>query len=319
MAFSAQKQRRIWGIGFVSLALVLWLLAGTLLPYIAGAAIAYVLDPLADRLERLGLGRVMATSVIAITVVVLTVGVFVLMLPVLIDQLQGLIVATPDAFNQATDFLARRFPEIFDESSPLRRYVASMSTVLGDGGATVLNQVLVSSLALLDFAVILLVTPVVAFYLLLDWDGIVAKMNGALPRRNAPVIRRLGREIDAVLAGFVRGQLSVCVILGTYYAVALMAIGLQFGFLVGFVAGMISFIPYVGSIIGLTLSMGIALYQFWGEPFWIFAVAGIFSSGNSSRAISCRRIWSANRSGCIRSPCCWRCRCSDRCSVSPGC
>lgn len=279
MAFSAQKQRRIWGIGFVILALVLWLLAGTLLPYIAGAAIAYVLDPLADRLERLGLGRVMATSVIAITVVVLAAGVFVLMLPVLIDQLQGLIVATPDAFNQATDFLARRFPEIFDESSPLRRYVASMSTVLGDGGATVLNQVLVSSLALLDFAVILLVTPVVAFYLLLDWDGIVAKMNGALPRRNAPVIRRLGREIDAVLAGFVRGQLSVCVILGTYYAVALMAIGLQFGFLVGFVAGMISFIPYVGSIIGLTLSMGIALYQFWGEPFWIFAVAGIFFFG----------------------------------------
>ena len=142
-----------------------------------------------------------------------------------------------------------------------------------------LNQVLVGSLQVLDFLVVLVVTPVVAFYLLLDWDRMVARINAWLPREHAPTIRGLAREIDVVLAGFVRGQLSVCLILGVFYAVALMAIGLQFGFLVGLVAGLISFVPYVGSIVGLVLSVGIALFQFWDDKFWIIVTAGIFFFG----------------------------------------
>ena len=107
----------------------------------------------------------------------------------------------------------------------------------------------------------------------------VAKINASLPREHAPTIRRLAREIDVVLAGFVRGQLSVCLILGAFYAVALMAIGLQFGFLVGLVAGLISFVPYVGSVVGLVLSVGIALFQFWDDKVWILVTAGIFFFG----------------------------------------
>ena len=122
-------------------------------------------------------------------------------------------------------------------------------------------------------------TPVVAFYLLLDWDRMVARSTRSLPREHAPTIRRLARDIDVVLAGFVRGQLSVCLILGVFYAVALMAIGLQFGFLVGLIAGLISFIPYVGSVVGLLLSVGIALFQFWDDKLWILVTAGIFLFG----------------------------------------
>jgi len=120
---------------------------------------------------------------------------------------------------------------------------------------------------------------VVTFYLLLDWDKMVQEINQILPRQHAPTIRRLAREIDVALAGFVRGQLSVCVALGVFYAVALMAVGLQFGFLVGLVAGLISFVPYVGSVVGLVLSVGIALFQFWGDKLWVLVTAGIFFFG----------------------------------------
>jgi predicted PurR-regulated permease PerM len=139
--------------------------------------------------------------------------------------------------------------------------------------------VLAGSLRVIDFLVVLFVTPVVAFYLLLDWDRIIGKVNAALPREHAVTIRGLAREIDEVLAGFVRGQLSVCLILGAFYAVALMAIGLQFGFLVGLVAGLVSFIPYVGSAVGLLLSVGIAIFQFWDAKVWIVVAAGIFLFG----------------------------------------
>ena len=151
--------------------------------------------------------------------------------------------------------------------------------MLRDSGMTVLNQVLVGSLQVLNFLVVLFVTPVVAFYLLLDWDRMVARVNAWLPREHALTIRGLAREIDVVLAGFVRGQLSVCVILGVFYAAALWAIGLQYGVLVGLIAGLISFIPYIGSTVGLLLSVGIALFQFWDAKLWIVVTAGIFLFG----------------------------------------
>ncbi|MFO1104801.1 MAG: AI-2E family transporter [Amaricoccus sp.] len=279
MALSARQQWGIWGVA-CGLALVfLWLLAGVLLPFIAGAALAYMLDPLADRLERLGLGRITATSVIAVSLVLVFVLILLLVVPTLIAQSQSLTATVPDYIAQLTSFLGERFPGLFDEHSALRRNLASAESMVRDGGITVLNQVLVSSLKVVDFLVILVVTPVVAFYLLLDWDKMVIKVNGALPRAHAPTIRRLAREIDAVLAGFVRGQLSVCLILGTYYAIAMMVVGLPFGVLVGMVSGLIAFIPFVGSAIGLILAVGIALFTFWETPIWIFATAGLFLFG----------------------------------------
>ena len=242
---------------------MLWLLGSTLLPFLLGAALAYFLDPLADRLERLGLSRTLATAVIAISSVLVFVLALVLLVPALIEQLSALVVAMPDYIARLMAFLGRRYPELFGEQSQIMRHLSGAETMLRDGGLTVLNQVLVGSLKLLDFLILLVVTPVVTFYLLLDWDGMVQEINQILPRQHAPTIRRLAREIDVVLAGFVRGQLSVCLILGAFYALALMAIGLQYGFLVGLIAGLVSFIPYVGSFVGLLLSVGIALFQFW--------------------------------------------------------
>jgi predicted PurR-regulated permease PerM len=119
----------------------------------------------------------------------------------------------------------------------------------------------------------------VAFYLLLDWDHMIARVDAMLPRDHAPVVRRLAGEIDQVMAGFVRGQLSVCLLLGSFYSAALMLAGLQFGLVVGAVAGAITFIPYIGSLIGGILAIGLALFQFWGDWLSIALVAAIFAVG----------------------------------------
>jgi predicted PurR-regulated permease PerM len=279
MAVSPKRQLQFWGIALAVLVVVLWLLGRTLLPFLLGAGIAYFLDPIADRLQRLGMNRVAATSVIAVTTALVFVAVLVLAVPALIYQIQGLVTALPEYVSQITDLLGRRYPELFGENSRLMRSLTDVETMMREGGLPVLNQVLAGSLAVLDALVLLVVTPVVAFYLLLDWDEIIAKVNAILPREHALTIRGLAREVDVVLAGFLRGQVSVCLILGAFYAVALMAIGLQFGFLVGLVAGLISFIPYVGSTVGLLLSVGIALFQFWDAKVWIVVTAGIFFFG----------------------------------------
>jgi predicted PurR-regulated permease PerM len=279
MAVNQRRHLQFWGLSFLVVVLVLWLLGATLLPFLMGAGLAYFLDPLADRLQRLGLNRVAATIVIAVTAILVIALVLVLAVPALIWQIQGLVVAMPEYIAQITTVLGRRYPEIFGENSRIMRNLTDFETMLREGGLTVLNQVLAGSLRILDFLILIVVTPVVTFYLLLDWDRMVAKINAALPREHALTIRKLAREIDVVLAGFVRGQLSVCLILGAFYAFALMAIGLQFGFLVGLVAGLISFVPYVGSIVGLVLSMAIALFQFWDEKIWIVVTLGIFLFG----------------------------------------
>lgn len=137
---------------------------------------------------------------------------------------------------------------------------------------------------IINVVVLMVITPpVVAFYLLLDWDRMVAQIDKLLPRDHAPTIRRIAADIDATLSSFIRGgQGTVCLILGTYYAVALMVIGLQFGLIVGFIAGLITFIPYIGALVGggaLAIGLG-GLFQFWGGDWWTLAgVAAIFFAG----------------------------------------
>jgi predicted PurR-regulated permease PerM len=279
MALTPRSQLLFWGVGLLLLALLVWLLAGSLLPFLAGAAIAYFLDPIADRLQRLALSRLLATVIITVGVILVFAGLLLLALPALVNQAQALIDAVPVYLGNLRELLARRFPDLLDTSSDLRGSLGSAEQALRDGGLTVLNSVLASSLAFLDTLIILVVTPVVAFYLLLDWDNLVTKVDALLPRQHLTTIRRLAREIDAVLAGFVRGQFSVCLILGTFYAIALALVGLPFGFLVGILAGLISFIPYVGAIIGGLLAIGIALVTFWEQPWWILVTAGVFAFG----------------------------------------
>jgi len=276
---SAQKQLLFWGAGLGLLMLAFWYLGSTLLPFVVGAALAYFLDPLADRLERLGLSRAAATSIIGVVLFVVVAATLLLVVPALIEQTADLVEAIPGLVERFQAFLEARFPYGGSEERLLRRGLSTLQEQLGEVGPEFVNSLLASSLAVVEVVALLFVTPVVAFYLLLDWDRMIAKIDGWLPREHADTIRSLALQIDAVLAGFVRGQFTVCLSLGVFYAVALSVIGLPFGFLVGLTAGALSFIPYVGAAVGGVLSVGIALVSFWEQPAWILVTAAIFGFG----------------------------------------
>ena len=279
MALPTNQQLRYWGIAAAVFFVAIWLLGDVLLPFIVGGAIAYFLDPIADRLERAGLSRVAATTVISLIALVLVVLLVLAVIPTLVNQLTALVNAAPDIAKRLQGFLLERFPELADSTSTIRQTLAEIGIAIQARGTELTQGVLSSALGVISIVLFIVVVPVVAFYLLLDWDDMVARIDSMLPLDHAPTIRRLGREINAVLAGFVRGQVSVCLALGTFYAVALMAAGLQFGLIVGAIAGAITFIPYVGSLVGGALAVGLALFQFWGDWLQIGIIAAIFAAG----------------------------------------
>jgi predicted PurR-regulated permease PerM len=279
MALPINDQFRYWGITALVFFVLLWFLGDVLLPFIVGGAIAYFLDPVADRLERLGLSRVAATTVISLVALLAVVMLVLAVIPTLVNQLTALVNAAPDIAKRLQGFLLERFPDLADSTSTIRQTLAEIGAAIQARGGQLAQGVLTSALGVISIVLFIVVVPVVAFYLLLDWDDMVAKLDSMLPLDHAPTVRRLAREIDAVLAGFVRGQVSVCLALGTFYAAALMAAGLQFGLIVGAIAGAITFIPYVGSLVGGALAIGLALFQFWGDWVQIGIIAAIFAAG----------------------------------------
>ena len=279
MGLPVKAQARYWGIAAAVFFLLLWFFGNVLLPFLVGGAIAYFLDPVADRLQRLGLSRVMATSVISVLALLMVVLLVLSVIPTLIAQLTALVNAAPDIAHKLQTFLIDRFPQLSDETSTIRQTLAQLAATIQSKGAQLAGSLLNSALGVISAVVFIVVVPVVAFYLLLDWDSMLAKIDALVPRDHKVTVRSLAHQIDNVLAGFVRGQVSVCLILGTFYSVALMFAGLQFGLIVGAIAGTITFIPYVGALVGGILALGLALFQFWGDWLSIGLVAGIFAVG----------------------------------------
>lgn len=279
------EQARWWGIGFIVFVVFMWVFSGVITPFIAGAALAYFLDPLADRLEARGLSRALSTTIIGLVMLAIGVVALIIIVPLLLDQAKQIVETAPVYAAALRDWIstvgAERAPNLFAEGSVVMQNLGALQEQVRDWSLSLVKSAWSSGLALIDYALLLVVTPVVAFYLLLDWDNMVAEIDGWLPRQHKSEIRRIAREIDRVLAGFVRGQISVCLILGTFYAAALLIIGLNFGLLVGLFAGLISFIPFVGSILGGALSIGIATFQFWDQPEMIGAVVITFVIGQA--------------------------------------
>jgi predicted PurR-regulated permease PerM len=270
---------KYWGVAGVVLLLALWQLGNVILPFIVGGAIAYFMDPVADRLERAGLSRAAATGTISIIALLVAILIMLSIVPTLVKQLTSLVNDAPEIFRRLQSFLLQRFPELQDETSTMRQTLENIGMVIQSKGGELVNTVIGSAISVISAVVFIVVVPVVAFYLLLDWDHMVKRVDDVLPRDHAPVIRRLASEIDGVLAAFVRGQISVCIVLGVFYSVALMLAGLDYALVVGAIAGGVTFIPYVGALVGGALAIGLALFQFWGDPVSIGIVAGIFALG----------------------------------------
>jgi predicted PurR-regulated permease PerM len=289
-----QWQVAFWVGTFLSLVLMLWLFSGVLLPFMAGLALGYLLDPVADRLERFGLGRLGATLVIMGGFMLGFVLLFVLVVPILGSQLAMFIEALPsyvaklqELVTQVSRQVSREYGGFLTEKLglevPTPSDIRSSTTdLLGQGAqwaASLLKSVWTNGTALVGLMSLLIVTPVVGFYMLLDWDKLVATIDGLAPLRHRETVRMLAREIDAALAGFLRGQSLVCLFLGVWYGTGLSLIGLNFGLLIGISAGLLSFIPYVGSLTALVLSSSVAIVQGW--PSWhLLALAiAVFSTG----------------------------------------
>jgi predicted PurR-regulated permease PerM len=279
MALPIRDQLKYWGVAAVVFLVVLWFLGQVLVPFVLGGAIAYFLDPVADRLERMGLSRTLATAVITIVAILIFVVMALLVVPSLVSQAASLMEIAPQLTRNFINFMTERFPALLDEGSTLRASLTSIGETVQERGGQVLETALASFASILNIIVLFVIVPVVAVYLLLDWDRMVATIDQLLPRDHAPVVRKLARDIDKALASFIRGMGTVCLILGTYYAIALMLVGLQFGLVVGFIAGLVTFIPYLGALLGGVLAVGLALFQFWGDWLSIGLVAGIFTIG----------------------------------------
>jgi predicted PurR-regulated permease PerM len=278
-----QRQVIFWVAAFAVFVLVLWLLSEILLPFIAGLAIAYLLTPLTDRLVRLGVNR-LAASLLIITVVVLVFVVIILLIaPILGGQLASFISNFPGYVGKLQSVLS-------DQSRPWVQKLLgagfnpdkSLGDLVAQGVGwitTFIHSLWSGGRALVSLFSLIVVTPVVAFYLIYDWHRMIDTVDSWVPVHQRDTVRQLAREIDGAIAGFVRGQTAVCVILGSFYAIALTVSGLNFGLLIGLISGLITFIPYVGSLTGLVLSLGVAVAQFWPNYSSILIVLGIFLVG----------------------------------------
>ncbi|MFU1477197.1 AI-2E family transporter [Roseovarius sp. C7] len=279
MALPVRTQLSYWGAATLVFLVILWFLGDVILPFVLGGAIAYFLDPLADRLEKLGLTRALAVATITMFALLLFVVMALLVIPTLVNQAVALFNIAPELARDLEGFISRNFPQVGDGDSTLRQSLGVIGDTIKSKGGQLLDSAIGSVSSLINVVLLFVIVPVVAFYLLYDWDRMVAAVDDLLPRDHAPTVRHLASQIDRTLASFIRGMGTVCLILGTYYAAALMLVGLQFGLVVGFVAGLITFIPYVGALVGGVLAIGLALFQFWGDWLSIGLVAAIFALG----------------------------------------
>lgn len=281
-----QRQVKFWSIAVLMFIGLMWLFSDILLPFLAGLALAYFLDPIADALERAGFSRLTSTAIILLSSILAIIVVLLLVMPLLADQFAKLAKNLPEIITSFTQAFDQMAPEWLKNAIANTGSGSNVSEWLGENAgraatwiATLVTSVWSGGLAVVNIISLLIVTPIVAFYLLNDWDRMVAKVDDWIPRQHVETVRGLARQIDDAMAGFIRGQGTVCLVLGIFYAVALTLLGLNFGVLIGLAAGALTFIPYVGAIIGGIAAVGMAIVQFWPSPLPILLVVGAFAVG----------------------------------------
>lgn len=281
-SLTAGRRLLLWSAIGLAIFGALWLLSSVLFPFLVGLAIAYLLDPLVDRVERWGISRATATSLVMAAFFIALVVVCVILAPLLYDQLYGLsdrILRGAENLQTVLRPYIEKYLQMpsMPDSAPGGESLGMATQALRWAGSFA-GQLITGGLAVFNIVSLVFITPVVAFYLLRDWAGIVATVDMWLPRDHAPTIRKLLHEIDVRLAGFLRGQALVCLSLGIFYAIGLTLVGLHYGLIIGLATGLASFIPYVGMLAGAATGLAVAFFQFesW---IWVAIVAGIFLAG----------------------------------------
>lgn len=274
-------ERRIlfWLVVILGFFGFLYLIRGILLPFVVGIGVAYFLDPAADRLQKAGFSRGMATASITLLFFATLILLVIVVAPMLAHQISGLMDEFPAYYDKLTTMAKELLAQLpFNLQAQGHTKLQEISGTLLTNVQNFALGILQSGMVLVNLASLMIITPVVAFYLLRDWDIVTARVDLLLPRKHAEVIRRQLAEIDRTIAGFVRGQFNVMMILGSYYAIALSLVGLPFGALIGLLAGLLIILPYIGSFIGTALALGVAFAQFT-EIWQIASVAAVFVIG----------------------------------------
>jgi predicted PurR-regulated permease PerM len=296
-----ERQVFFWLLAALGLALFLYLFSGILLPFVAALILGYLLDPVADRLEKAGLGRLGAALAILAAFTIIFVLLLILFVPVLVHQFTSFIDGFPALVTRLQGLAAEQggalgkrlaggiFQKLgLDADVGAADIQGSLGNLVGQGSKyvlTFLQSLWAGGQTLVGVFSLLVVTPVVAFYIQHDWDKMIASIDSYIPIHSRATVHELAREIDVAIAGFLRGQSLVCLFLGLWYGIGLTLVGLNFGFLIGITAGFLSFIPYVGSLTALILSAIIAIVQGW-PSWWLLVMSsavvgtGQFLEGN---------------------------------------
>ncbi len=284
-----QSDFLVWFALFCLFCSVIYLLRSVLLPFVLGIILGYLFDPLAVKFEKLGASRTIATVFVFLLLTLIAVPLVVLLFSMISNQLSIFADSAPKYISSLTQkieelfgYLQQRFPTL--ETENIGALVSQNITQTFKFSGKIMTGLMKNGAAVINIFSLLLITPVVAFYMLRDWGVFVQKIKTLLPQKSRKDIQGIFSDIDRAISGFLRGQLSVCVILGTFYGLSLNLIGLELGLLVGFISGIISFIPYVGSITGFILSIILATSQYSGytkviEVIVIFVI-GQFFEGN---------------------------------------
>jgi predicted PurR-regulated permease PerM len=268
-----RNQVLVW-VGFtVVVILLIWLFRPILLPFVIGITLAYVLNPAVNYVQRSGISRGWASLIVLLAVLALFTGVILMMTPLIVTQIGGLVGRLPAYVTQLQDVVQSIDPQLNDWLGHDRavQVEATLAQFLGSGVEFIGNltaQVAQSGLTVINTIAVLFLTPVVAFYLLLDWEAMVSGIDDLLPREHRREVRTVLDQIDRAMAGVIRGQGGIMLVLCIYYGSALTLTGLNFGLVIGLITGLLSFVPFLGFITGFVLSMGIATVQF--APDWLF-------------------------------------------------
>jgi predicted PurR-regulated permease PerM len=271
----------------VILGLICWFISSIssiLLPFVVGMGVAYMLDPMADNLEMRGLSRTIATVIISTIFFLTVLSLCAFLLPLLAEQLRDLIVDLPKNIDNLRDKYGQHLQKISKELHlPSKDAFSQISEKLTDSSQDILGKfgygLVKSGLSLMNFLGLLLITPVVSYYLLKDWDKIVAKVDDLLPHKYAPTIREQVQEIDKTIAAFLRGTVNVMLVLIVFYAVALLIAGLPYSLLVAIISGVSIIVPFVGTLVSAGLALGIAYIHSEGGNELVIAVGAIFAIG----------------------------------------
>jgi predicted PurR-regulated permease PerM len=275
-----------WIAVIATFAAVVALLRQIMLPFVAGMVLAYLLDPLANSLERLGVNRLLATLVIMAVFIASAVILIALLGPLVLGQLSSF-------FDNFPHYLERVRTLANDPSRPwvhkvigeglghAKQSIGELTSLGANWLDSLLREIWSGGRALIAVLSLGIITPIVACYLIYDWSKMIAVIDNWVPLADRDTVRKLARQIDDAIGGFVRGQSAICLILALFYAASLRLIGLHHGLLIGLAVGLLSFVPYVGTLAGLTVSMCIAIAQFWPDRLLIGSVPVVFFVGQS--------------------------------------